>query len=736
MKKEYLLNPALKIILALIFLFPPVFHGQQKKLTYKQVYEFRPPRLLNSLPRISGWLDAEHYLEVKTPEGKTVPALMKVNAADGSSSVFLDYEYWNQKLPEAFSLERDIDHTDDYSKFLFKSDVNLYFFSLKEEMFKRLTEHDADAKNATLSPNGEYAAYTMNNNLYVVDVATEKEKQLTFDGSDDIYNGRASWVYYEEILGRGSRYKSFWWSPNSEMIAFLWFDDTPVPKFPLFNADGVHGELEWERYPKAGDPDPKVKLGIAHIKTGDIIWVDLDENTDKYVAWPFWTPDSRQLFFQWMNRAQDNLIIYSTDPMTGSKKEIYNEKQSAWVEFFEDIYMFKDGSGFLLRSDVDGWGHLYYYDLTGKLISRLTQGEWSVSNIEYVDENNKVVYFQGNKDNSTESHLFKVDLDGNNFTKITSTSGTHRASVSPGGKYFYDRFSSINEPSKLELFKGDGEFVRLLGDSKSEIFDQYKLGETELFSITTEDGITLPAEWTLPPDFDKSKKYPVIFSVYGGPGTTDVRNSFPYWLSSYYLAQNDIIIFSVDHRGSSHFGKKGMIQMHRNLGKWEMNDYIEAVKWLRKQPFIDSSKIAMNGGSYGGYVTCMALTYGADYFNYGIAEYSVTDWRLYDNVYTERYMDTPEENPEGYKFGSTMTHADNYKGYLLITHGTMDDNVHMQNTIQLIDKLTDLNKDFEMMLYPNARHGVGYPKRRHAARETVRFWFNHLLNKELSIDED
>jgi dipeptidyl-peptidase-4 len=265
--------------------------------------------------------------------------------------------------------------------------------------------------------------------------------------------------------------------------------------------------------------------------------------------------------------------------------------------------------------------------------------------------------------------------------------------------------------------------------------DDYALGKTELFTIRTNDGYDLPAAWILPPDFDENKQYPVIINVYGGPESSEVSNSYNFRLSNYFYAQNGIIVMSVDHRGSGHFGKEGSNYMHRNLGKWEMNDYTEAVRWLETKTFINRDKIGITGGSYGGYVTCMALTRGADYFNYGVAGYSVTDWLLYDNVYTERYMDTPDQNPEGYKSGSAMYHADKYKGKLLIYHGTMDDNVHMQNTIQFIDKLQDLGKDFEMMLYPGERHGWGGPKRQHLSRLTTQFWFENLLEKDFNPEE-
>lgn len=724
----------LTLMLMPFLLVGQIAHGQKKMLTYEQVYEGAEPRLTGQLPRIEGWLDDQHYLErAAQGEGQeAAPRLMKVDAATGESTVFVDYAELKGMLPKGFLLQAAIDHTPDYSAFLLQRENDLYYFSRAANTFKRLTATPAAEKNARFSPDGSRVAYTRDNNLYVVDIQTGLEHQLTTDGSETVYNGWASWVYYEEILGRASRYAAFWWAPNSQMVAFLRFDDGPVPTFPLFRADGVHGELEITRYPKAGDPNPYVRLGIAHVDQGKVVWVDLDEKADHYVAWPFWTPDSKQLLFQWMNRGQDHLKLLSADPSTGKTTLVYEEKQPSWVEFFEDLYIFKDGSGFLLRSCVDGWYHLYYYDMAGKLKKRLTTGEFTVSSINLVDETNKMVYFHGAPKEVVENHLYRVGLDGKNLQRLTSSPGTHRCTVSPQGSYFIDTYSSIAHPSKMELRRTDGTLVRALGDSRLPAMDEYAWGKVELFTIPSGDGYDLPAIWVLPPDFDPAKRYPVLFEIYGGPASPTVSNSFRR-LNWHYLAQNGIIVISVDHRGSGHFGKKGVAAMHRNLGKWEMHDLIAAVKWLRQKPFVDSTRIGIEGGSYGGYTTCMALTYGADYFTHGIAEYSVTDWRLYDTVYTERYMDTPAENPDGYTFGSVLTHADKYKGHLLITHGTMDDNVHMQNTIQFIDRLQELNKEFSLMLYPNARHGIGGRKGSHARRQNVQFWFRHFLGRELEV---
>jgi dipeptidyl-peptidase-4 len=702
--------------------------AQKKLLTYEQVYGRGGPRLIQSIPSPFKWLDDNYYLIKKRLDGN--PVFMKVDALTGKETLYVDFSPYKKYLPEDFDFAGIPFHSVDYTKFIFIANKDLFLFNSMTNEFKQITDNPSEEKNPTFSPDENKIAFTRENDLYIIDLTAGKEIRLTFDGAELIYNGWASWVYYEEILGRSSRYRAFWWSPDSKMIAFLRFDDSPVPVFPLFRAEGVHGELEMTRYPEPGDPNPLVKLGVIHLESGKTIWLDDTQKEDHYVAWPFWSPDSRTLVFQSLNRDQDDMRFIAADPYSGEIKEIYHEHQDSWVDFFEDIYIFKDGSGFLIRSDKSGWKNLYHYSFDGNLISQVTSFDWQVKSIECVNEKTKTVYFLGTGGNSTETHLFSIRLNGTKLKKLTSLTGNHRTLVSPSGKLFYDMYSNIQTPEKQEILNVNGKSIHFVGDSKNPVMDDYNMGKSELFTIPIKDGYALPASWILPPDFNQNTRYPVIINIYGGPESPEVANSYPSRLSGYYLAQNGIIVISIDHRGSGHFGKNGSSQMHRNLGKWEMNDYIEAVKWLQSKSFIDREKIGITGGSYGGYITCMALTFGADYFNYGIANYSVTDWHLYDNVYTERYMDTPDQNPEGYEFGSALTHAANYKGKLLITHGTIDDNVHMQNSIQLIDKLQDQGKDFEMMLYPGERHGWGGPKRDHLSKLTLKFWFENLLEKE------
>ncbi len=724
-------NPSILILTSafLIATTYPLLAGEapQKKISYGQAYENKEPRLFKTIPPVS-WFDDEHYLVRERDEKTRASKLIKVSAKNGEKTLFLDYRAMEKDLPQGIDAEAAVAVGKNHDLFIYEMGDDLYLFRPKARLFRRLTAASGRERNPRLSPDSKFLAYTRNNNLYACDLETGLEYQITTDGSETVYNGWASWVYYEEILGRGSRYAAFWWSPDSRRIVFLRFDDGPVPVFHLVRSSGTHGELEIQRYPKSGDPNPRVRVGIATLPENNIIWADFDENADHYVAWPFWHPSGDRLTIQWMNRGQDNLKIYEIDLRTGKKQEIFDEKQPSWVEFFEDLYFFKDGSGFLLRSDVDGWRHLYHYGLDGRLKARLTEGPWQVAAISLVDEKNRLVYFQANREKTPELHLYRVGFDGHGLERLTKEPGTHRAQLSPGGSYFLDSYSSASSPLRLDLCRTDGTTIRTIERSETPERAEYALGRKELFFIPTEDGLELPAYWILPPDFNPSASYPALFQIYGGPGSSTVSDTYPS-LAQLYLAQEGIIVLSVDHRGSGHFGKKGTALMHRNLGKWEMHDLMEAVRWLRKQPFIDPSRIGITGGSYGGYVTCLALTYGAEAFTHGIASSSVTDWKLYDSVYTERYMDSPSENKPGYEFGSVLTHASKLKGVLLIEHGDMDDNVHMQNSVQLIDHLMDEGKTFEYMLYPNQRHGFGGKKRDHASHLAVDFWFKHLLRR-------
>jgi dipeptidyl-peptidase-4 len=684
---------------------------------------------------IIGWSDDTHFLMHNYDSDKKLVTL-RVDIKSGKEevipSVIPEREIISQALPSGTTLSLNDVISPDKKSAVIINDNDLFFFTIGDKELKRLTNDKIPEINARFSPDGKKIAYTKNKDLYVYDLAASKEIRLTSDASEKIYNGYCSWVYMEEILERASHYAAFWWSPDGNRIAYLRTDETNVPVFTLNRLDepdGIHGLIEATPYPKPGDPNPKVKMGIADISTTKTTWIKTDYNVDQYIAWPFWTPDSKKLAVQVLNRDQNSLNIILADPSTGDYTQIYNENRKTWVEFHEDIYVMRNGSGFIIRNSKNDWENLYYYAWDGKMISQLTNFSFSVNSIDRVDEDMKKVYFSATGAESTDTHAFRVGLDGKNLLQITAGNGTHNVSISPNGTYFIDTWNSMTSAGSIVAYNKSGKELKEIYKFEQAVFDPEKNSKAEMVMIKTSDGLfNMPAIITYPVHFDSLKRYPVIFAIYGGPGSKNVSNRWPGNTPS-WNSQNGIITFTVDHRASGQFGAKGLDYLYRSLGKWEILDYEDAVNWLRRKSFVDSTRMGITGSSYGGYMTCLALTKGAGFWTHGFAGSSVTDWRLYDDVYTERYMDTPADNPDGYKDASVLTFIQNYKGKLYLTHGDMDDNVHMQNSIYLISRMEDQGKIFEFMLYPEGRHGWGGAKAIHARNEAYNFWLRNFFGK-------
>lgn len=693
-----------------------------------------PQRSTNQVA-ITGWTDDTHY-QIRTFDTDKNPVISSVDIKTGKSTILpapkSDREIMILALPSGTTLNMSDVLSPDKKSAVINKDNDLFLFTIGDKELKRLSSDKAPEVNIRFSPDGKRLAYTKNKDLYVYDLITGRETRLTSDASEKIYNGYASWVYMEEILGRASRYAAFWWSPDGSKLAFLRTDESEVPVFTLNRldeADGVHGLIEATPYPKPGDPNPRVKMGVADLTTGKTGWIKTDYNVDQYIAWPFWTPDSKKLAIQIVNRDQNEIKIILADPSTGDYAIIYNDSRKSWVEFYEDIYVMKNGTGFIVRSSRNDWENLYYYAWDGKLISQLTNFSFRVTGIDRVDEDLKMVYFSATGPESTDSHAFRVGLDGKDLLQLTKGEGSHSVSISPKGSYYIDTWNSLINAGSIVAYNKTGKLLKEVYKFEQPVFDASKNSKAELVRIMTSDGLfNMPAIITYPVNFDPSKKYPVIFAIYGGPDSKNVSNKWPGNIPS-WNSQNGIITFTVDHRGSGQFGKKGLDYLYRSLGKWEVLDYEDAVKWLCRKSFVDPARIGITGSSYGGYMTCMALTNGADYWTHGFAGSSVTDWRLYDDVYTERYMDTPESNPEGYKQASALTFSENYKGKLYITHGDMDDNVHLQNSIYLISRLEDEGKVFQFMLYPGGRHGWGGANAIHSRNEANNFWLKSFFGK-------
>ena len=617
--------------------------------------------------------------------------------------------------------------------------LNSDLFYLSENGKDQLTySPDIPEQNATLSPDGNLVAFTRNMNLFSINLNTGKETQLTFDGGNGILNGYASWVYYEEILGRSSNYKSFWWSPDSKNIAFMRMDENKVPFFPIVSEEGVHGYTEETRYPKAGDPNPEVRIGIIAQEGGKVQWADFDEKSDQYFGMPYWKPDGSALWVQWMPRSQNQLILYEISLAQGSKKEIFKEEQSTWIDLDdqgERIRFLNNGKQFIYKSDASGWNHLYLHDISGKRISAITSGNFTVTEVLRVDEKKKQVYFICRKDNSACFDLYRIGINGSGLKRMTFGQYNHRIiELSPDGKYFLTQYSNAQTPDVLALADANGKIIKVLASANGSDFETTRLAKTEIIRIKSDDGkYDLPVRITWPLNYNPATKYPLLINIYGGPNAGTVYDGWQLNLQQQWWAKEGMIQVAMDHRASGHFGKEGMNYLHKNLGYWEMKDWSTIVRWLIANAGVDPERVGITGFSYGGYMTCYALTYGSDVFTHGMAGGSVTDWQLYDSHYTERYMDTPEENPEGYKSASVLTHVSKYKGALRIYHGTMDDNVHIQNSLQLVKALQEQKKRFEFMPYPGGRHGWRNLRQQdaHSWNDNAAFIYKHLLKKEM-----
>jgi dipeptidyl-peptidase 4 len=587
---------------------------------------------------------------------------------------------------------------------LFTHENDLYHCNLDGTKPVRLTRSPGVKELVTFSPDGKFVAFIKENNLYVVDVGTQTEKALTTDGSPTVFNGRADWVYFEEIYSR-SRH-AFWWSPDSSRLAFLRFDDSPVKKLTVVDHLPVNQRVEETPYPKAGHPNPLVKLGIVSTGGSTVAWADLDNYTPNasLITRAGWMPDSANVFFYVQDRAQTWLDFCTVARAGGTPTKLFRETTKTWVDDPGDPTFLKDGS-FLLLSERNGWKHVYHFEKDGKLKNPVTTGDWEVHGMQKVDEEAGWVYVTGTRDGPTLTNLYRAKLDGSAIERLTN-GGDHRPVVAPKAKLFVDTYSDEQTPPKVRVCRTDGAVARVVDTNPVYSLEEYRLGQYERSRIKTADGFELEASVLKPAGFDPKKKYPVWFMTYGGPHAPTIRDG---WNTGRFrdeaLANLGFIVFRCDPRSASNRGACSTWTAYKQLGVQELKDIETAIKWLCENSWVDADRVGMSGHSYGGFMTAYAMTH-SKLFAAGIAGAPVTDWRNYDSIYTERYMNTPQENPTGYDASSVVKAAKNLHGRLLIVHGVLDDNVHIQNSLQLIQALEQADRDFEIMLYPQARHGI------------------------------
>jgi dipeptidyl-peptidase-4 len=588
---------------------------------------------------------------------------------------------------------------------VFQHGDDLYYYFLDGSKAVRLTHSTGAKELISLSPNEKYVAFVRANNLSVVDIATQTEHALTTDGSERVFNGKMDWVYWEEIGNRRSN--AYWWSPDSKHLAFVRYDDTPVYKFAVLDTTPVRQQVELTPYPKAGDPIPTVKLGVVPAAGGPVAFVDLSGYSEgaMILTRAGWLPDGEKVYFYIQDRAQTWLDFCTAPRDGGSLTRLFRDKTRAWVDDPGPPHFLKDGS-FLLTSQRSGWRHLYHFGADGRLKRTVTSGPWEVRDLHLVDEPSGWVYLSATKDNPIGLDLYRVKLDGGEPQRLTKGPGEHRVSISPKATFFVDYTSSYHSPTTARLYRTDGTPARTLDTNPVYALEEYDLGKQELLQIKTPDGFVLEAALLKPPDFDPSRRYPVWFTTYGGPHAPVVRDA---WQGGRPRDQGwanlGFLVFQVDPRSASGKGIASTWSAYRQLGVQELADIETAIRWLTTHSFVDAGRIGMTGHSYGGFMTAYALTH-SKLFAAGVAGAPVTDWHNYDAFYTERYMNTPQENPEGYKRTSVVAAASQLHGRLLLIHGIRDDNVHLQNTLQLVNALQRADKDFEVMVYPNDRHGI------------------------------
>jgi dipeptidyl-peptidase-4 len=589
--------------------------------------------------------------------------------------------------------------------FRYSFNANFFLYNLDT---KKLTKILEQVQQPTFSPDGLKIGYAKENNLFIYDIASQKTTQVTSDGKkNSIINGITDWVYEEEL----AFVRAYDWSADGKKLAFIRFDETEVPEFSMniFKKE-LYPTVETFKYPKAGEKNSKVSLLLYDIASNSSKAIDLSNYNDFYIARIKWTNDANVLSAQILNRHQDNLDLLFIDGTTATSKVVLNEKDKAYIDVTDNLTFLKDNS-FIWTSEKDGFNHIYLYDKTGKLKNQVTKGNWEVTAYYGFDEKNKTIYYQSVENGSTIRDVYKIGLDGKNKLKLSQQVGTNSATFSPNFQFFINSFSSSSQPTINTLNStNDGKQIQSIIDNKTlaEKVKKYNLPTKEFFELTTEKGNKLNAWMIKPNDFDANKKYPVFMYQYSGPGSQEVNNKWntsnDYWFMM--LAQQGYIIACVDGRGTGFKGAAFKKCTQNQLGKLEVEDQIDAAKVIGNYSYVDKTRIGIFGWSYGGFMSSNCLFKGADVFKMAIAVAPVTNWRFYDSIYTERYLQTPQENASGYDDNSPINYVSKLKGNFLLIHGTADDNVHVQNSMQMIEALVQANKQFDWAIYPDKNHGI------------------------------
>lgn len=741
-----------------------------KKLTVERIYS--EPGLSGHMLRGMAWtpdgkqvtfLEAAKSDEEGATEGRAEnnpngkqkkenrAALWIVDVKSGDRRILVSAERLASMLPEnsaaptqATGLGRhapaDYQWAPDGKALLFQGPNALVWFELKSGAPHTLVADKETLADPKISPDGKFVSFVRDHNLWLVNIADGKERAVTRDGVEELRKGELDWVYPEELDIK----TAYWWAPDSYAIAYLEMDERKVAQYPLVDFSSFDGKAELERYPPAGGANPVVHVFVAPVGGGPPKQMDTGSETDQYIPRVNWLPDSKHVSIQRLNRAQTNLDLLIADATSGTSRVALTEKDQYWINVSDDLRFLQDGQRFLWSSERSGYRHIYLYNLEGKELAQLTKGEWEVSAIDAVDEKAGVVYFTSTEKSPMERHLYRVALDGTAFTRITKESGIHAVNFAPSAgsppgsnvgtasasvSGFIDTYSNTMNPPRQDLLRPDGSRVAVLNENKVAELASYHLSPVEFLQVKTHDGAMLNAWMIKPTNFSPQRKYPVLVYTYGGPHAQVVMNEWgrSTFLWHQMMAQEGYIIFALDNRGSAGRGHLFEEPIHYRLGAQELSDQRDGAAYLKSLAYVDANRMGIWGWSYGGHMTLHAMFEDWNDFKAGFAGGPVTDWHYYDSIYTERYIGLLPQNEEYYKASSPIDKVKQFRGKLLIAHGTGDDNVHFANTLALTNELIENGKYVEVLPFPGRGHGVtDAPARRLLMERVTRFFLDNL----------
>lgn len=628
-----------------------------------------------------------------------------INKKNNTPIMFTDYEFSSDETKMLLITNEKPIYRHSFS-------ADYWVYNLKDKSLSQLSDNGAQ-RLATFSPDGNKVAFMRDNNLFIRDLVSGDEAAITTDGSlNHIINGAPDWVYEEEF----SFTRAFEWSDDAKKLAYIKFDESKVKEYELQYYGDLYPEIVKYKYPKAGEDNSVVNVFVYNLDDNKTTKMDIGENTDIYIPRIQWTHDNNILSIQRLNRLQNHWEILLANATDGNTKILYSEKNKYYIDITDNLIFTKDNLSFIFTSEKDGYNHIYQYDMSGKQLLKVNKGTYDVTEFFGYDDTHKRLYFQAAYSSPINREICEVSLKNLELKNLSTKKGTNDAVFSANFKYFLNTNTTANTPQYVTMCNNEGKELYVIQDNKKllKIMNEYNFSKEEFLKFKTEDNVELNGFMIKPKDFDPNKKYPVLMYVYGGPGSQTVLNSWGWFNYAWFqmLAQKGYIVVSVDNRGTGSRGEEFKKVTYQQLGKYETIDQINTTKYLASLPYIDAKRIGIFGWSYGGYMASLCMTKGADNFKAGIAVAPVTNWKYYDNIYTERYMRTPQTNKDGYEDNSPINHTELLKGKFLLVHGVADDNVHIQNSMDLITALVNNNKQFEMQFYPNSDHGI------HAGRNT------------------